>query len=329
MKYRALPLSIKFDEASGASVVPPDVQIMRVGTFYSDEHGKLAVTSAMLQNMVKNFSERVRGVDLAIDYKHDSDDVAAGWIKQLYLLNDNTELWAKVDWTPKGAQVLSDKEFRYLSADFHLDFKHNETNKTHGPTLFGAGLTNRPFIKEMDPVIELSETKGNKMDDKDKQIADLTAQVAALKKQIEDDGKAEGDNDKPEMSDVAKENEDLKQKCAAYEAASAKMEADKKLADKKTSFDKLLTEGKVVEAQREHFMSNDTIKFAENAIKPNLQGSGSSVDAPVVVASSKDEAVAEVEKLAFALAEKNKIGIGAAQAIVLKDNPELRNKIYS
>lgn len=337
MKFRSTPVRLSDPLATAAdpNSIPADVQIMRVGSFYSDEHGNLKITTAMLQNMVKNFSERVRGVDLAIDYKHDSDNIAAGWIKQLYLLNDNNELWAKVDWTPKGTKVLSDKEFRYLSADFHLDFKHNETNKTHGPTLFGAGLTNRPFIKEMDPVVELSEKQGDvKMDDKDKQIADLQAQVAALKKQIEDDGKSEGDNDKPalddqpQMADVQKECAALKEKVAAYEAAAAKSADDKKLSEKKATFDKLLSEGKAVEAQRTHFMSGDTIKFAENAGKPNLEGNGSSNDAPAPEPKDKDAAIEEVGKLAHKLSDEKKISIGEAQSIVLHSNPELRKKIY-
>ncbi len=333
MKFRSLPLSIKLDDsaAGNSQTVPPDVQIMRVGTFYSDEHGKLAVTSEMLKNMVKNFNERVRGVDLAIDYKHDSDDVAAGWIKQLYLMNESTELWAKVDWTPKGSKVLTDKEFRYLSADFHLDFKHNETNKTHGPTLFGAGLTNRPFIKEMDPVIELSETKGSKkMDEKDKQIADLQAQIVALKKQIEDDGKEEGDNDKPEMADMKQQNADLKKKVADYEASAAEAGKAKALAEKKSAFDKLFTEGKVVEAQREHYMAGDTIKFAENAGKPNMSGSGSSNDTPIPPAvKDSSEAQDQIIKLAEkAVVDKRAKDIGSAQALVLSENPELKKKIY-
>lgn len=342
MQFRSLPLSIQLDESvSSTKVVPADVQIMRVGTFFSDENGKLNITTDMLQNMVKNFTDRVRGVDLAIDYKHDADDVAAGWIKQLYLLNDNKELWATVDWTPKGNKILADKEFRYLSADFHLDFQHNESKKKHGPTLFGAGLTNRPFIKEMDPVIELSETKGIKMEEKDQMIADLQSQIEALKKQISDDAAkdvaeepkpelASAEPAKPELADVAKENEDLKLKVAAYEASAKKLEEEKKLAEQKSSFDKLFAEGRAVEAQRVHFMSGDTVKFAECAVKVNLQGSGSTVEAPVNVApANRDEAILEVIKLSEKLVtDKKAKSIGEAQQLVLNENPELRKKIY-
>ena len=318
---------------------------MRVGTFFSDENGKLNITKDMLQNMVKNFSERVRGVDLAIDYKHEADDVAAGWIKRLYLLNDDKELWATVKWTPKGSRILADKEFRYLSADFHLDFKHNETKKTHGPTLFGAGLTNRPVIKDMEPVFELSEDKGIKMD-KDKQIADLMAEVESLKKSqeakpemeiaaevapaVEAAAPAPVAEDKAEPSEMEKENADLKQKLAAYEASNKKLNEEKKLAEQTTAFNKLFAEGRAVEAQRAHFMSGDTVKFAESAAVVNMQGNGSSVDAPVIApAFTRDEAILEVEKLAHALKESRGLKtIGAAQSIVLSEHPELHKKIY-
>jgi phage I-like protein len=191
MTFRASPVAIQLDESLASSShqtgVPSDVQVMRVGTYYSDQYGKFEITKEVLLSMKNNFDQNVRGVDLAIDYKHDSEDIAAGWIKNIYLKNDNTELWATVDWTKNGQKVLSDKEFRYLSADFDFNYQHNETKEKHGPTLYGAGLTNRPFIKSMKPVVELSEKEGIQMDPKDQKIAEFEAKIAELTKQIQDE----------------------------------------------------------------------------------------------------------------------------------------------
>lgn len=134
-----------------------DIQLFRVGTFYHPEYGKFDITPEALKAMETNFKNKIRGIDIAIDYKHDSEDIAAGWIKELYLSSDGKELWAKVDWTPKGSQVLGEKEFRYISPDFTFNYQDNESLKKFGPVLLGAGLTNRPTIKNMEPVVQLSE----------------------------------------------------------------------------------------------------------------------------------------------------------------------------
>jgi phage I-like protein len=349
MEFRSAPISIKLNDqlASATSkVVPGDVQVMRTGTFFSEEYGKFEITKQTLSDMKTNFDNRVRGIDLAIDYKHDSEDIAAGWIKDVYLLNDGNELWAKVDWTPNGEKVLSDKEFRYLSADFSFDFQHNETKEKHGPTLFGAGLTNRPFIKSMKPVVALSEKeKGKVMDEKDQKIAELEAKIAELTKQIEELNKNEQDEkveDKKEdqappadaspsqpeeseqMSAMKKEMDDMKKKLEEYQAKEKQAEQDKKLSEKKGVFNKLLSEGKAVEAQREAYMSDDMVKFAENAQALNLQGIGSSVE-PAAAITNEDVST-QIAKLAEAKVSEKKITFGAAVVQVLNENEGLRKK---
>ena len=135
------------------------MQILRTGAFTDPRYGTFPITSKMLDEMVKNFSEGVRGVIPSLDYKHESDDVAAGWFHKLYTKQDgnDTELWAEIEMTPRGEKTLSDKEFGYISADFDSDYCDNETGAKHGCVLLGAGLTNRPVIKRMESVIELSE----------------------------------------------------------------------------------------------------------------------------------------------------------------------------
>jgi phage I-like protein len=296
-----------------------NVQLLKTGKFYHPEYGEINITPKYLESMVQNFSDKVRGVDLAIDYAHDSESIAAGWIENLYL-QDN-ELWAKVRWTKNGNQIVTDKEFRYLSADFNNNYINNETKKEYGPTLFGAGLTNRPFVKGMSPVLELSDKpikKEPNMDEKDKQIAELTSQLADMKKQIET-GNAS-----------ANEMADLKKKLAAFEASTQAAEKEKALSEKKAAFDALMTAGKAVEAQRPHYMSGDTLKFAEAFVATN-SGKGSSTEPPPEAVEPKDkkEAIDKVISLSEKMLEEKKAKtIGEAQNRVLRENPELNKKIY-
>ncbi len=152
-EYRSSPFQIKLSEKE----LPNKIQLLRAGNFFHDGR-EIEVDQKDLENMVRNFSEKVRGIDLMIDFSHNSEGEAAGWIKELILSDDKAELWAEVDWTPVGKERLANKSFKYISADFSFAYKDNETLKDYGPTLFGAGLTNRPVVKQMEPIV-LSEIK--------------------------------------------------------------------------------------------------------------------------------------------------------------------------
>jgi len=91
-----------------------------------------------------------RGVDLVIDYEHQSlkgdRAPAAGWIKHLEARADG--LWARVEWTPQAREYLSRREYRYFSPVLRLN---PETRK---PTvLMQVGLTNVPAIKHLPPLV--------------------------------------------------------------------------------------------------------------------------------------------------------------------------------
>lgn len=317
--------------------VNQDIQLFRTGTFYHTEYGKFDITPEILKSMETNFKNKVRGVDLAIDYKHDSDDVAAGWIKDVYLDPTGNELWAKVDWTPTGAKVLSEKEFRYISPEFMFDYQDNETLKKFGPVLLGAGLTNRPTIKKMEPVV-LSEKQpkimeGIKyMDDISKvQPADLDQMspeeikalclklIAAQAEDAKED--AAGDEPAAPAPDAnAAAMADMQKKMAAMEQAA-----------KCSEFGKLLAEGKVCKAQEQAYLSGDMVKFVSLASTVKLNDGSGSSHTPVVVTpevQTSEEAQDKVLVLAEAKAKELKITQSEAIRMVLSENLELKTKIY-
>ena len=108
--------------------ISDDIQVLRVGTFF--HNGQIVnVVKSDLKSMIKNFSDGVRGIDLMLDYSHESEKEAAAWFEDLYLSDDGKELWAKVDWTDDGADSVRKKKYRYISADFNFAYKDNETFK--------------------------------------------------------------------------------------------------------------------------------------------------------------------------------------------------------
>lgn len=316
---RGWPVAICLSEPTGEQkthVVPSKVQIIRVGKFFDEKYKEpIEVTKEILFSFKKNFDAKSRKIDLAIDYKHESDDVAAGWIKSVELSEDGQELWAEIEWTPNGQKVLADKEFRYISADFRFNYQDNETKQNHGPTLFGAGLTNRPVIKGMQPAVELNENdktnlgNGGQMDEKDKKIAELEAVIKEMMAKQEGNGAA--------MADMQKKLEEYK----AQEAKAAETAA---LAEKKTQFDKMLSEAKVVEAQREAFMSGNFSKFTELAQPVKLSESGHGGDGKT--SETKDVQDEIIELAEKKRAENKTMSLGEAFSEVLKENKELAEK---
>ena len=329
--YRSPMIAIQLSEKG-----VDDIQLFRTGTFYHEKYGKFDITPQILLSMEKNFKNNVRGVDVAIDYKHENDDIAAGWVKDVYLKND-TELWAKVDWTPTGAKVLAEKEFRYISPEFIFNYQDNESLQKFGPVLLGAGLTNRPTIKKMEPVV-LSEVS-TKYKEKDKKnmtleqvdqmsIEELKALCKKLiaEAQPEDEKPADASpSDSPEMTE-------MKKKLAASEKQLADMNQAKACSEKKAQFDLLLTEGKACKAQEKAYLDGDMSKFVALASPLKLHsaevGSGGVVaDSPTV--ETREQAEDEVMKLAAVKRKDNSaLSLSDAFKSVLIENPELNQKLY-
>lgn len=113
-----------------------------------DRPDPLQVDPESLAAIVRAF--RSRGVDLVIDYEHQSlqgrQAPAAGWIKDLEARNDG--LWARVEWTAQAREYLHNREYRYFSPVLQLD---PESRKP--VALMQVGLTNVPAIKRLPPLV--------------------------------------------------------------------------------------------------------------------------------------------------------------------------------
>lgn len=292
------------------SQVPNQVQVLRVGKFNHPTYGAFEITTQTLAEMKSNFDLKVRGVDMAFDYFHESDKEAAGWVTSLELRENGLELWATVEWTPKAQQKLAERELRYFSPDFTFSWTDPEKNVAFDNVLFGGGLTNRPFVKEMTAIVA-DEHKGEKMDlkqaqdkikeleasnlklsgdygDMQKKMAAMpgTDKVAALEKQIAD-----------LQAELAKAKADA----AGQMAENQKLAEEKKKTEKESAFNVLLTEGKACAAQKDAYMAGDMEKYIKLAQPTNTKGSGSSE-----TKTEGDDESAKVLKLAEEKRKENK-----------------------
>ena len=314
--------------------IPKKIQLLRVGNFVHDGR-EIKVSNLDLKSMVKNFSEKIRGIDLMIDFSHNSEGEAAGWINQLALSDSGDQLWAGVDWTPTGKKCLENKSFKYISADFSFNYKDNEKRNDHGPTLFGAGLTNRPVVKEMSPIVlseginqlsevdKMNEEKKEEIEEKKEEVK-LTEMNEALEENelsLEDQLQALKD-------ELLKKDEELIALRGKLEASEkekeerlAEMEKEKVLVEKNKAFDLKLSEGLVVEAQRTPFIDGDMDKFLslQHEIKLSESGNSGTINKTISKENFEEKIIALAEKRS----EENKIPLDVAIGIELNENKEI------
>lgn len=303
--------------------VPNEIQVLRVGDFNHPDYGKFSITPRTLSEMVKNFENNIRGIDLSFDYYHDSGKDASAWVGKLELRAQGSELWATgVEWTPAAVKKLSDRELRYFSPDFAFVWKDPESGATFSNVLFGGGLTNRPFVKEMKAIVAAEgENTMTELEKAQAKIAEMEAtnkklseDVEAAKKLAYIPGVAPAAH--PAMPPAAIPGQPapgvtaagpdevamLKKQCADLTAQLAEAQkqiaaatAAKQMADREASFGILLTEGKACAAQKEAFLKGDMAEFVKLAQPINLKGFGKISSTSSVDGDEEDKILALAE----------------------------------
>ena len=126
------------------------------------------------EQVIKAFEKDPR--DVPIDWEHateikapEGDEApAAGWIKALEVRSGG--IWARVEWTPRGDQMLRNKEYRYISPAFWTDKKNNVLE------IISAGLTNRPALD----LPQLASEKPSGPDARNMEIDNMDPKLLAL-----------------------------------------------------------------------------------------------------------------------------------------------------
>jgi phage I-like protein len=304
----------------------PIVQVLRVTKFEHPTYGTVEITPQILQQFKENFEKNVRRQQIPIDYFHDNEGVAAGWIKELFFSDSsNQELWARVDWTKNALQKLNEKELKYFSPEFAFKWTDPETQVSYENVLFGGGLTNRPQVKDMAPIV-LKESKGEIL--MDAKVKELEAQVKTLNEQVQQYqaaapvAQADMQSKDAKIVELEKKIADLQAQCDAMKSQNTQMMADNnamkdKIAcsEKEKEFNILLTEGKACAAQKDAFIKGDMAEFIKNAAKVNLAEKGNGEGNGTKGAKDED---AEILELAEKMVKDEKIKLPDAISKVMK-----------
>ncbi len=129
-----------------------DIQIMRAWNWNHSLYGKINVDQTVLKDVVKNFDDNARWIELAVDENHEPNHKALAWYKKLYLKWKDA-LFATLELTKKGAELLNEWAYKYFSPEIIFKKVDEETWKMQSNLLIGGAFTNRPFFKAMQPLL--------------------------------------------------------------------------------------------------------------------------------------------------------------------------------
>lgn len=152
------------------------IHALPLGEYQHPVFGKIAVTVDKVKRFADNVKNKVRGIDLSLNYNHNNEAEASGWVRDAE--PRDTGLWLFVEWTKNAAEKIKNKEYRYFSAEYHDKWKDAQ-GKDHTDVLFGGALTNRPYMKNLLP-INLSEASIS-------YAFELTEAITKAKKEVEED----------------------------------------------------------------------------------------------------------------------------------------------
>ena len=163
---------------------PETIFVLPIGHVVSSK-GEFDVDDESYKAMKAQIAKR--GVDLVVDYEHQTlkgcEAPAAGWVKELKL--EDGQIKAVVEWTPRGARYLENKEYRYLSPVVNV---RKADNKAIG--LHSLALTNTPAIEGMN----LAELLGLSEDATEEQVMEALKACLAENRSLKEAEKQPPEN---------------------------------------------------------------------------------------------------------------------------------------
>jgi phage I-like protein len=197
------PIVVTLDASRLTNTNEAWVNIANLGEYVHDEYGMVEFTREKFDSWKRNLTSGVMGGKLsdgtygiAVDYNHSMDinaspneQKAAGYLKDLKLELDGDieRVFAFIEFTPKAAEGIRNKEWAWFSISEVSNFTDQKTGKDVGNTLLGGALTNRPFVNDLMP-IQLSDLRPSKAMTLARELAKEKADRQAAEKKLFDQG---------------------------------------------------------------------------------------------------------------------------------------------
>jgi phage I-like protein len=160
------------------NATPPDwVHVLPKGMF-AGRDGRGPWTLSDPEGFIDRTLEYCSGTDVVVDYEHQTERSeangqpapAAGWVKEYEVRPDG--VWAKIAWTPRGAAMIRNGEYRYISPAFFEDKEGNVIRLDSVALVGQPNLELKALNKAQKPLNSVQKQGVTSMD--------LLAQLAAI-----------------------------------------------------------------------------------------------------------------------------------------------------
>lgn len=254
------------------------VEALRVGHWDYPIDGGLNVTPDLLRELKRNFDLGAKGFEVPVDGRStddhentahsDADADDCGWVKRLELADGDTRLLAYFDLTDEKTKAnVEAGNLKYCSSELDLAWFDPE-DKTTKRVFEGLALTNRPYIKRMEPIrpVNLSEFAANEFAGKPgdggnepppinlqeeimaKTLEELLKENESLQLQLKEalaTKPAANPESEVKLSELSKDNEALRVQLAKVEKSNRETAAKLRLGEIKAKLTGLARKGKI------------------------------------------------------------------------------------
>lgn len=141
------------------------VQLLRTGEWIHPQApgGRLKVTSDTLRLIYDNFKAGVVGTELPCDRDHEDPKKqrALGWISGMEIDSTGSHLYGYCEFSDNElAEDVRTKKIKYFSPEIKFGYLDKEKN-ARTIVIDSGSWTNKPYIKGMEPAVNLSEVAEN------------------------------------------------------------------------------------------------------------------------------------------------------------------------
>lgn len=150
-------------------------QLFPLGEWHRSDFpgGKLELTASLFEEFVSNWKAGGSPA-LPVDYNHDEQGPASGWIEDLRIGASGC-LEGAVKWTDDAAAEIKADKRRYLSPTWSMQHVSRTSGEKGGPWLYGAALLNDPFFDSMPRVAATASTQHQPHKEQDMSLARIAA----------------------------------------------------------------------------------------------------------------------------------------------------------
>lgn len=131
------------------------IQAFPLGRWNHPVYGEIEITPERVARFAENINNNVVKTQLDIDYRHKADPAkggqAAGWVARAEDRGDQG-LWINIEWTEDAANEVKQNKWKYFSPEFADEWEDTATGAKHHDVMLGGALTNRPFLREIQPI---------------------------------------------------------------------------------------------------------------------------------------------------------------------------------